>query len=527
MKSFEEDEDEDDDWNDFDDDDDDWDDDDEEIEVGKIEKAREPPATKPEAPGKAAQKNRKMDAQKKPSSLKKEKGGRKARGFRGHPAYIWSTRILTTLLIVMILFAPIAALEIPRDDLLGGLKDMMRPYREFPEWTNVSIRINYNVEASGGFADEINIQVAPPFDIPSSNSDETFVAQDVLDVQLSTETVETRVYAPLPFGDFNTKMNQISGWKLTHFRGEASFEAEFHAKLYYHSWDIDEEDSGTIADIEDRYKDLYLDDEWEVDDNDDGIPEQYRYHPGSPIVKSTAHTLTDGEDTVLEKVKAIYDWIQDNFNYTRDDQREIDRIKYGAYPKWPEGCIADWYGDCDDQSLLMASLCRAVGIPAWLEIGYLYEKSTGQWGGHGWFNVVIPVRQPGGGFKQVVAPIDPVNSEFLYRDPYRITDWVDNGTSFIDEDGDLTFNLDYYYNYFSETSSHSTRVSSQPPIYTSLKFEEHGRVKEYVKSQVDYAQVDGSQKDFGLPTPNPLLLAPLGFLLLVPAVRTKIARRRT
>ncbi len=387
-------------------------------------------------------------------------------------------------------------------------------YREFPEHTDVTINFSYQFEVTGGSAD-VDLNVAIPFDIPLSTYESSLIVQDVTDVHLSTVNIGENVYEPLPYEDHNTHMNQISGWRLTDIRGDISIEAEFSARLYYQKWNVNTTDSGTTADITSPYKDLYLDDEWEVDQDDDGIPEQYRYHPGSPIIQRTAYALTDQEPTVLGKVRAIYDWMRQHFNTTADDQRVIDKIKYGAYPKWPEGCIADWYGDNDDQSLLMASMLRAVGIPAWLELGYRYDRSIEQWFGHGWLNVVIPVRS-GWEFHQVVAPIDIVHQEFLTRDPYRITEWVDNGTSFTNEKGELTFNLDHYYNFFSETSGPQVMVFLGPTTITTPGFEEYGYVRDYY----DHIGEQGDD-DSSLPLPNPILLVPLLFLMALPAIRSR------
>jgi hypothetical protein len=68
--------------------------------------------------------------------------------------------------------------------------------------------------------------------------------------------------------------------------------------------------------------------------------------------------------------------------------------------------LTETRGDCDDQAILLISLCRIIGIPAYLQIGSIYspevdnETSTG-WNGHveniqnrigwhGWAMVYIP-----------------------------------------------------------------------------------------------------------------------------------------
>ncbi|MCU0799084.1 MAG: transglutaminase-like domain-containing protein [Candidatus Thermoplasmatota archaeon] len=436
----------------------------------------------------------------------------------------WTARILFSLLIVFLLFAP----GFPFHDIreatgLNRLKDLMRPYRDFPEWVNVSMEIVFDLTVSNGQADEVNIRVAPAFDIPTEpdRADEPdFVIQDVLDVQLTPDPT-------IPLLDWDNERNKMTGWELENVRGARQYKARFDATLHSHRWDIQEEESGTVDDIPQAYKDSYLDDEWivekggeAIDDDNDGAPDLYRYHPTDPTIRGIARSITKDEDTVLGMVKDIYQWIKDHFNYTTPSQRIADEREYGSYPKYPLGCLRDWYGDCDDQSLLMASLCRAVGIPAWLEIGYLYDPQEETWGGHGWFNVYIPLK--GGDY--VIAPIDPVNSEFLFRDPYRITDWIDTG-EFVKVDGEDIFNLDYYYNFFSirrsSGVSHDILIS-----YNSVKFEPHGHLKMYVDEKVNPGNLPGSRTQLSTPGPTPLLLTPILLLVMVPAIRS-CTRKRT
>ena len=47
-------------------------------------------------------------------------------------------------------------------------------------------------------------------------------------------------------------------------------------------------------------------------------------------------------------------------------------------------------GDCDDQAMLFCSLARASGVPAWLQLGALYDKGQDEWFGHGWVQAYVP-----------------------------------------------------------------------------------------------------------------------------------------
>ncbi len=481
--------------------------------TGQVSK-ESPPVRK--GPKKTGPPKIKPKAEKAPSKVPQ---GRK----KGMGVLKWTARIVFSLLIVFLLFAP----GFPFHDIreatgLNKLKDLMRPYRDFPEWVNVSMEIVFDLTVSNGQADEVQIRVAPAFDIPSETEREDepgFIIQDVLDVQMTPDPT-------IPLLDWDTEMNKMTGWELENVRGARQYKARFDATLHSHRWDIEEEESGTLSDIPQDYKNAYLDDEWVVekggeaiDEDNDGVPDLYRYHPTDPTIRSIARSITKDEDTVLGMVKEIYQWIKDHFNYTTPSQRINDEREYGSYPKYPLGCLRDWYGDCDDQSLLMASLCRAVGIPAWLEIGYLYDPVEGTWGGHGWFNVYIPLK--GGDY--VIAPIDPVNSEFLFRDPYRITDWIDTG-NMVRVNGEDIFNLDYYYNFFSIRRSSGVTHDIEIAM-NSIKFEEHGHLKMYVNEKVMPGNLPGSRTQLSTPGPSPLLLAPLLLLVMVPAIRS-FSRKR-
>lgn len=456
-----------------------------------------------------------------------KKGG--SRDLMERPAVKWTVRIFITLLVVFLLFAPLEPLVKAREDAgLDALKDLMRPYRTFPEWVEVRMENTYDLTIRGGGADIIDIQVAQPFDVPLERPDRDFIVQDVDNIIMTPESTYRDA-------DFNTTQNYLTGWYYEGMpAGVYQFKTTYDMKLYTYEWDLDRESSGKIDDIPQYFKSHYLGDDWPVirdgeiiDQDGNGEPDHYRYHPTDPQIKKIAEKLTDDEDTVFGKVEAIYKWILESFNYTNSEQRIRDSQVYFDMPKWATACLADWYGDCDDQSLLMASLCRAVGIPAWLEIGFLYDQMKNEWGGHGWFNVYIPKKMPNGTIERVIAPIDPVNSEFLFRDPFRITDWVDNGSYVKDDDGDWIYNLDDYYNFFSMRKPTFVSVNIEVE-YESVIYKEHGSIKKFVDQKIEPGNLGGAQQTIpDLPGVNPLIALPALFLLVViPARRFMIRRNR-
>lgn len=107
-----------------------------------------------------------------------------------------------------------------------------------------------------------------------------------------------------------------------------------------------------------------------------------------------AGEIMDTEDSVLEQVISAVEWIMENVDYTNFDT-----------PLYPIETIEDGKGDCDDQAILLISMLRSMGIPAYLQVGMVLDsRITGEdnvWGGHmmakqdgvgwhGWAMVYVP-----------------------------------------------------------------------------------------------------------------------------------------
>jgi len=113
-------------------------------------------------------------------------------------------------------------------------------------------------------------------------------------------------------------------------------------------------------------------------------------------LQSLAYNITGNESNVLTMIKNFVAWIADNINYT--ETHEV--------PLYPNETLIEGKGDCDDQAILMITLSRIVGIPAFIQIGAIYKSgqpwsSTPYWGNHvtsvqkrigwhGWAIVYIP-----------------------------------------------------------------------------------------------------------------------------------------
>jgi len=113
-------------------------------------------------------------------------------------------------------------------------------------------------------------------------------------------------------------------------------------------------------------------------------------------LKNLAYSIAGNETNVLTIVKNFVSWIKKNITYP-DQMHEV--------PQYPNETLIEREGDCDDQAILLVTLCRIIGIPAFIQIGAIYDPSlltdTSYWedhvtavqkriGWHGWAMVSIP-----------------------------------------------------------------------------------------------------------------------------------------
>jgi hypothetical protein len=98
------------------------------------------------------------------------------------------------------------------------------------------------------------------------------------------------------------------------------------------------------------------------------------YASDSPRVAALAETLT-ASPTVMGKVLRVLDWFMVNTTYRGSEA-----------PCPAEETAATKVGDCDDLTILFVSICRAAGIPAYMQVGAVfidgYAVTEATWGGH-------------------------------------------------------------------------------------------------------------------------------------------------
>jgi hypothetical protein len=121
-----------------------------------------------------------------------------------------------------------------------------------------------------------------------------------------------------------------------------------------------------------------------------------------PNLQELASNIAANETNVLEIVTNLVTWIQQNISYPYPDQSP----KIGhELPLYPHETLQYNEGDCDDQAILLITLCRILEIPAYLQLGCIYDPryfdDSEYWNGsvrnvlihvgwHGWAIVYIP-----------------------------------------------------------------------------------------------------------------------------------------
>lgn len=164
---------------------------------------------------------------------------------------------------------------------------------------------------------------------------------------------------------------------------------------------IREDQSQTLSDINDTLKDEYC-------------KKSGTWLTDNPELRTKAFNLAFGETRVLSIVKKFVRYIADYIDYVT---AEVPRYPNETYNPNGRG-----KGDCDDQAILLITFCRIVGIPAYLQVGCIYDvfsySSDTYWEGHvtsvqkqiGWHGWAIVYIPPWGWL--------PVDLTYVPIDPY-------------------------------------------------------------------------------------------------------------
>jgi transglutaminase-like putative cysteine protease len=258
--------------------------------------------------------------------------------------------------------------------------------------------------------------------------------------------------------------------------GSVTINMAYQATVRTVIWDIDAKNSGKRGDIPASYVTRQGGNEWKIEDSQGQPTGEYKIWPEHPTITGLSNDLTSNSLTVYENVRNVYDYVRNNVEY---------QTIPGTEPKSCLQTLADGTGDCDDQSILLISLLRAAGIPAWLAFGVLYDQGRDVWGGHAWAEVYMPLVT---GTSGSVA-IDVVNDEFLVRNCNRLQEW--------ESDGDGEHLSDYYhmlsYNYTTGNPNQPAPLVTLGDSYSG-EYRASGRVYGYIDPLGHF----GTMSDFNM-----------------------------
>ena len=331
--------------------------------------------------------------------------------------------MIAIVLVLVLLLTPIVQ---------SALFDLiLSPFqKKIPAYVTFEVQRDIIVSANGGSIINFTLDVPVIPDLESSDRQ----MQSVLNVS----------YYPEP-----TSFSPRYGidWAAWH-HGELSDEQTYRVRMVYDMrvetvvWDLDGSLSANLTNLPESLTDRYLLDEWKIIVSD-------------PQIQATADNIVKGETNVYSILFAINAWIVDHINYPNGNQK--------ADPSSSVETLQSRTGDCDDQAILFCALARASGVPAWLQLGALYDTAEHEWVGHGWVQTYVPMKE-GGGEKVV---IDTVNRDFMIWKPNRFVEYTDDGN------GEHLYDYYYSFNCVYEPSSY---LSGEGPEfeekYVSLSYSE-------------------------------------------------------
>jgi hypothetical protein len=295
---------------------------------------------------------------------------------------------------------------------------------------------------------------------------------------------------------YTTQEKYNDNWMIWKDDGNADITITYHMRTKTVVWNFDSSDVMTLGEAQDtddtfqKLIDNYNGPEWKIDPTE------------SQIVALAEQLQTEG--TIYDQLLSIFNYLDENFGYSTARGGEV---------KSPTETIHDRTGDCDDMSFLYVAISRAMGIPAWVELGALYDEASSQWVGHAWVALYLPLKEGQSG----LVNIDVVNREFLVRGANRYTDWTSDGRftdkngNYIPDDEEEWHLYDYYYMYyFTPIANPTVSDTSQ-----GLLYEKSGSVS---------VKLGGQQS---IPGFEALLLMPTILLayIVVLAVRKKNQKR--
>lgn len=366
------------------------------------------------------------------------------------------TARIVVLIMVMLFFIHPGAKPY-REDFFEYLNAGLEHYQESPPSSEVEVKRVIWVEA-GASEVKYSLKVNLPSNIyfTDSNGRQVQVQQFITLEPLGPQGAQPSVLEDDLQNDVRTNIARWENMTLDPDE-KHSFEIYYHFNSIAIQWDLSMGNTGSLSDLETNpeYKKwfdrFYMNDEYTITNSFGGV-EGHRIEPSNPTIEDLAYDIANEYGTgenVYNILEAFYKYMREEHSmdgdngqaglqYPTEEQQAYDSQLHEGKPKPAHVTLQDGYGDCDDQAIVYVSLCRAIGIPAWIESGALYDPFAMKWENHGWAQIYVPLK--GGG--NATANVDIVNSQFLMRDSNRFTDWFDTG---IEGDMEDSYNNLHYW----------------------------------------------------------------------------------
>ncbi len=212
---------------------------------------------------------------------------------------------------------------------------------------------------------------------------------------------------------------------------------EYNVTSEFFWWPDADVDSGDLNDIPQWALEMYMGEMIWTRNSTSFDPVGYE---NTSAIREIVNETVGAEENVYNILRSIFLWNYENIDYEvgHPDLRTVEET------------LANMSGDCDDQSLLFVSLARAAGVPAWMQMGMLYNAVNNTWENHVWVQTYIP------GVGNVT--IDPSNDLFLVNRPDRIITYTDQG---------IADDMQMFYFYIGISGGSATVSNTLTPVYYS------------------------------------------------------------
>lgn len=330
--------------------------------------------------------------------------------------------LAVVLLIVLLLLLP------PTQDLLRGI--FLDPFSpRYPQEVRMEVARTLTLDANGGEVLDYSIRAPKPVSVTSDG--------------VYLQRLQRLSLSPSPDGSLDRGSYETMVWEGKGLTDVFTLRITMEVAQTLKVWELDEKSVLDRGQIPQYYSDRYLGDQWRIVVQD-------------PAIETLRQMIVGDEENVYLIARSIYEWMDSNIDYhiwtgTDGPLTSVETYREGK-------------GDCDDQSILFCALARSAGVPAWLQLGALYDRSTGMMGGHAWVQMFMPTKEGG-----TNVTIDIVNDRFLVWMPNLLCEYTDTG------DPDDLFDAYHHVRYSVPISTPQEQMPVLNEAWEVLEYEEGER----------------------------------------------------